>query len=294
MKVKAEKRKAVFVLAPALLLCACSSQRGPVQGSPEWLYAAARDSYTAGDLEKATDHLGKIEQQGNNPFVPRARPWRMVIEAGLANAQLEVGQAYTDGWAHSGAHKNEFFKQKTAHFKEARRHTLHLVESYDALVKGPVAPSILLDFAFPKGSGAPVTELDRVYKGMKLVEEQRDAADQKVANRGMVRAVSSVVTTPDDVAGAQKAMEAGKVEVSSSRFLAGMATALDKLSGVFDRKGLDESDKVKILRERALDAAKRAMELKPEAGVETALKKLQGDLEKALKAPPSRVQAASR
>ncbi len=281
-------------LAVAILLLSACGPQGPVQGSPEWLWAAAHDSYAAGDLDKTIDHLARIEQKGNNPFVQRARAWSMILQAGTAGAHLEMAQAYGDGWSAAGAQKSAFLRQKGEHLREAGRGAIHLVESYDTLVKEPLGQAVVLDFPFPKGSGAPVTEMDRVYKGIMLPEEQRLAAGEKEISRGVVRAVSSVLASADDSAGAQNALKAGRAEVPPARFLAATGAALDRLSAVFDRKGTDDLEKVKLLRERAADACRRALELKPDAATETALKKLQAAVEKALKAPPGRVRSVAR
>ncbi len=284
----------VLALVLALWLCACSGPKGPVQGSPGWLYQAARDSYVAGDWEKATDHLRKIERAGSNPFVQRAQTWRALVSAGMAAGHLEVAQAYADGSISARTNKNAFLRQKSEHLKEARRHTISLLEALDGLAKGGTDKPLLLEFPFPKGSAGQVPELDRVYKGMPVDNATSAAAAEKTVSRGIVRAVSSVLTSPDDSAGAQKALQAGKAEVPPAKFLLAMAGNMDKLSPIFDRKGLNESEELKVLQERTLDATKRVLDLKPDATMETAAKKLQENIEKARKAPGPRVVSKKR
>jgi hypothetical protein len=253
-------------------------------GSPEWLWVAARDSYVAGDMDKACAHLEKIERQGNNPYVERARIWRMVVEAGMASGHLELAQAYSEGRIHSRTNKLFFSRQRSDHLKEAKRYAIGLAEAYGALTKQPLPKTMVLEFPFPKGSGADVADLDRVYKGEEMPEAQRLAANEKTLDRGMVRAVSAVLTTADDSPGAQKALQSGRAELPSARLLLAVGTAMEKLSAAFNNKNLDEPDKLKIFHERAQDAAKRVLEMEPEAPVQTAAKKLQADIEKTLKA----------
>jgi len=63
-----------------------------------------------------------------------------------------------------------------------------------------------------------------------------------------------------------------------------MGVNLDKLATAFERRNLNEPDKEKLFRERAVDAAKRVLTMKPDPASEKAAKKLQADAEKALKA----------
>jgi hypothetical protein len=112
----------------------------------------------------------------------------------------------------------------------------------------------------------------------------RDQMQDKVVTRGIMRGFSAPITGIDDPAGAGKALASGHVEVPSAKFLLAMGESLSKAASVFERKSLNEPDKRKRFLETASQAAKRARELKPEAAVEKAAKKLQEDSEKALKA----------
>lgn len=279
----------VLALILTLLICGCSGPKGPARGSPEWLYQAARDSFVAGDWEKTADHLEKIERAGDNPFVQRARAWRAILTAGVASGHLELAQAYGDGWTYARANKTAFLRQKTDHLKEARRHAINILEALDGLTKGLSDQPVVLEFPFPKGSAGQVTELEKVYKGLSIEEALQATAQEKSVNRGIVRAVSSVLASADDAAGAQKALQSGRAEVPPARFLLAIGTNVEKLSPIFDRKGLNELDELKILRERALDTTKRVLALKPDAATETAAKKLLADLEKALKSGGARI-----
>ncbi len=286
--------RTAFILVFALLLSACSSAKGPAPGTPEWLYAAARDSFTAGDFEKAADHLEKIERTGNNAYVQRARAWRLILTAGLANAYLELAQAYADGWSQARANRTAFLRQKTEYLKQARRHAIRMLEAYGAFVKDSADKPVVLEFPFPKGSAGQVAELDRVYKGMATADGLRATAQEKMLNRGLVRSVSTVLTTEEDAAGAQNVLKSGRAEAPPAKFLLVMGSALFKLSTIFERKNLDEIDTLKMCHERAQDAVKRVLELKPGAATETAARKLQADVEKAAKAATSKIRIAAR
>jgi hypothetical protein len=274
----------VFVLLIVLLLAGCTGEAPPAVGTPAWLWLAAKDTHKAGDLDKTSIHLEKIIKQGNNPYVQRASVWRAVITAGLAQGHLELAQAYAKGWIANRTNKTFYLRQKFDHLKEAQRYGIGLFECYEACTKQPLDKALILEFTFPKGSGAEVADLDRIYKGMEMPEAKRAEAHEKALDRGVVRAVSAVLTTADDVPGAQKALASGRAEVPPARVLLAVGTALEDLSVVFDSKNLAEPDKAKLFHERAQDAAKRVLAMEPEAPLKAAAKRLQANAEKALKA----------
>ena len=274
----------ILIAVIALLLAACTGEAPPAVGSPAWLWLAAKDTYKGGDLDKTAIHLEKIVKQGNNPYVERAGVWRAVITAGLARGHLDLVQAYSKGLLATRTNKKLFLQQKSDHLREAKRYSIGLFECYDACTKQPLGKTLVLEFSFPKGSGAEVADLDRLEKGTEIPETQRAEAHEKTLDRGVMRAVSAVLTTADDVAGAQKALASGRAEVPAARVLLAMGAALDDLSVVFDSSNLAEPDKEKLFHERAQDAAKRVLAMEPEAPLQAAAKKLQADAEHSLKA----------
>ena len=148
-----------------------------------------------------------------------------------------------------------------------------------------------LEFPFPKGTGAPVTELERVYGGLPLGAEQRGPVKVKALDRGVVRAVSTVLTSADDSAGAQQALQSGRAEVPAARFLLAAATMMEKFSPIFDRRGLGG---LEVVRKRTLKTIERVLALEPDEETAAAAKELQADLEKALKALASKTAAKTR
>ncbi len=273
-----------FIVAALLLYAACGGgPKTPAAGSPEWLYQAATEAFRLGEIEKAHQHLEKIEETAS-PYQARGAAWHVVMEIGLLLGNQELAEAYQKGWDLAGAQRSDFLREKQNVQRDARRHALHLAETYDHFVKTLSEKPVVLQMPFPKGSGAPVTDLDRVYKGMWPSAEQRAQIQEKVLNRGMVRGVSAAITSPDDAAGAQNALKGGRAEVPAAKFLLAAGESLWKTAPLFERKVLNEPDKIKFFQERALDAAKRAREMKPEEAVAAAAKKLQDQCEKALKA----------
>lgn len=273
----------ILVLTLVLLMSACGGSRGPAMGSPEWLWSAARASYTGGDFEKACDYLRRIEKQGDNPFAERARAWRLLIEAGSSSAQMETAKAYNEGSALAGTERTAYLRAREEHAKEARRHGIALVEGYGDLLKQISDKPVLLEFPFPAGTAANVADLDRVFKGMPVSEDVRASIDAKMVQRGVVRAVAAVLATEDDSATAQAAFKDNKAEAPSARYLLAMAVTLNRVSLAFDRKYLNEPDKQRLFQQNAKTVLARVLELKPDADTEKAAKKLQADIDEQLK-----------
>lgn len=275
--------RVLLVLTFLLTMGACSGSKAPAVGTPDWLWAAARDSYVAGDYEKAADHLLKIEKQENNPYVERARAWRLLIEAGSANAQVELAKAYGEGWVNTRSEKLSYLRHKQEHLKEARRHSIYLFEGYGPIAQQLSDKPVVLEFPFPGGNAAYVNELDRIYKGLNVADEVKAATSERMMKRGVVRAIDAALTKEDDSAGAQEVLKAGRAEVPAARFLMVMAVSLNRAADVFDRKNLNEPNNQKMFREKAQDAIKRVLELKPDADTAAAAKKLQAEIEKQVK-----------
>lgn len=273
----------ILILTLLLLMSACGGTRGPAVGSPEWLWSAARESYNSGDYEKTCDHLLKIEKQGDNPFVERAQAWRLLIEAGSASAQMEIAKAYNDGSNLTRTERTAFVRGRQEHALEARRHTIELLEGSGDFLKQVSDKPVLLEFPFPRGTAAPVADLDRINKGLSVTDDVKTSTDAQMLNRGLVRAVATVLATEDDSAKAQSLFQGDKAEVPPARYLLGLATTLNRVSVTFDRKYLNEPQNQRLCQTKAKEMLARVLELKPDADTEKAAKKLQADIDKQLK-----------
>lgn len=276
------------VLFSLLFLSSCSKgPEGPAKGSPEWLFEAAKSSFRTGEWDKAEESLEKIEDVAGNPFFARASVWHMVLETGRLLGHEDLVDAYDKGGPKSGK-KMDFLRIKQNDLKEVRRHAVHLLEGYkhfeQVLQTLPAGSKLTLESPFPQGSAQQVADLERIYKGMVMSEEARALMHEAVLKRGMIRGYSAALTTIDDAPGAQKALESGIAPIAAPKFLLAMGQAMAKTAPLFDRKNLNEPDKGKLLWENAQACVKQVLDSKPEAALEKEAKKLQAEIEKAMKA----------
>ena len=275
------------VAALFLLLPACGGPSGPAQGSPEWLYLAARDTFRGGDIDKTQVHLGKLEELEGNPYQARAAAWDVLIKSGRLLGYEELVESYHAGWQHGvGANKLNFARDKNTMLKEIRGYALHLLEAnthFQKIVASQKLDHVELEFPFPDGSAAPVVEIGRMEKGMWPVDTERELAVNKMLQRGLLRGIAGGITTLDDVPGAQKALQSGKTSVPLAHFQLGLANAMSSTAKYFGEHYIAESDKRKLFLGNTVEMAKKVLDLKPDADTEKAAKKLQADAEKELK-----------
>jgi hypothetical protein len=282
-------------LQPLLILCvivlfllfpACGGPSGPAQGSPEWLYLAARDSFRGGDIDKTQVHLEKIVVV-ESPFQARAAAWDLLIKNGRLLGYEDLVESYHAGWLHAvGPNKLNFARDHDTMLKEIRGYGLHLLEANDHFQKIAATQKldhVDLEFPWPDGSAAPVVEIERMEKGIWPVDTERELAQSKMLQRGMLRGISAGITAPDDVPGAQKAMASGKTSVPLVHFQWAIANAMSTTAKYFGEHYIAESDKRKIFLENTVETVKKVLDLKPDADIEKAAKKLQADAEKDLK-----------
>ncbi len=270
-----------------LLLPACGGPSGPAQGSPEWLYSAAKDSFRGGDIDKTQVHLEKLENLEGNPFQARAAAWDVLIKNGRLLGYEELVESYNIASQHAvGGNKLNFSRDRDTMLKEIRGYGLHLLEAnthFQKIAAAQKLDHVDLEFPWPDGSAAPVLEIERMEKGIWPVDSERELAKSKILQRGLLRGISAGITNLDDVAGAQKAMAAGKTEAAMARFQWAIAGVMSTTAKYFGEHYIAESDKRKIFLQNTVEAAKRVLDLKPDADIEKAAKKLQADAEKDLK-----------
>ena len=279
---------AVFtVLFSLILLTSCEKgPEGPAKGSPEWHFQAAKSSFRTGEWDKAEESLEKVEDVAGSPFFARASAWHMVLETGRLLGHGELVDAYDKGGPRSGK-KMDYLRYKGNDLKEVKRHAVHLLEGYahlEQVLQGLAAgANVVLESPFPQGSGAPVADLERVYKGMAMSDEARALVHEAVLKRGMIRGYAAAVTSIDDAPGAQKAMESGRTQIPPAKLLLAIGQSMTRTAPLFGRTNLNEPDKEKLLWDRAQACAKKILESKPEAALEKDAKKLQADIEKGMK-----------
>src|SRR5215472_8569304 len=87
---------ALATISANVILISCSGESGPQPGTPAFYWAAAKQTYAAGDYAKTTDNLDRVVAT-ENEFTPKARPWLLVLTSGMARGYMELADRFESG-----------------------------------------------------------------------------------------------------------------------------------------------------------------------------------------------------
>jgi len=245
---------ALSILGLLVVGTSCSSGPQPPQpGTPPFFWAAARETYRAGDFVKTSENLQRI-MASDNEFSARARAWDTVISAGLTQAYGELADTWEAGARANRPNPTPFRKQVSALRSLASASAIQFAEDLHKIVALDKGPDILLAFAYPAGAAAAPAGLKRVGGGILVQDSERDLLQAAMMQRGVVLSVSSAVGSPDDAAAAQEKMKTGEFRVPRDTFLLAAAKSLQEQSELFMFNKLDQPARLKLLSQEAINA----------------------------------------
>src|SRR5450759_592484 len=232
----------------------CSSGPQPPQpGTPAFYWAAAKETYRAGDFPKTSEHLQRI-LASENEFGARARAWDTVISAGLAQAYIDLADNWEAGARANRLDPTPFRKQVSALRSQASATAMQFTEDIHKVMAVDKDPNLLLAFAYPAGAAAPPAGLKRVAGGILVQDSERDLLQAAMLQRGVLLSVCAVVGSPDDAAAAQEPLKTGEFRVPRDAFLLVAAKSLSEQSELFTGAKLDLPNRLKLLSQEALKA----------------------------------------
>lgn len=217
-------------------------------GSPAFYWQGARETYRAGDYMKTLQNLDNLLAT-DNEFVPRALPWVLVLKSGIAEGYMEAAENYAIG-VRSSPDASTFRRHVSDDRDAASQLALQFAEDYGKLdkLKGD---TVTLEFAYPKGSAAPVAEFTRVTTGISLTPTEFEAAQQHAIERGVLLSACRAAGAPNDTAKTEDLLKTGSATVPRPVFLTAMAGTLYRLSQLYAADKRDEPQKMDALLQRA-------------------------------------------
>jgi hypothetical protein len=256
----------------------CSSGPSlPQPGTPSFFWAAAKETYRAGDFLKTDENLQRI-LTSENEFSARARAWDTVISAGLTQGYIELADNWEAGARMNRADPTPFRKQVSALRNLASASAIQFTEDIHKLMEMDRDPSLVLAFAYPAGTAAAPAGLKRVAGGILVPESERDLLEAAMLQRGVLLSVCRAVGSPDDAAAAQEKLKAGQFLVLRNTFLLAAARTLQEQSELFTSSKMDQPNRLKLMSQEAL----KAFGMVPQTKETKALTdKIQGRLKKA-------------
>ena len=259
-------RTRLLTLCAALLLvsilwASCGSgSGGPQVGTTEWYWAAAKETFTAGDFEKAQEHLKQVATADGEHKV-QAALWRAMLVGGLARGYMEMATALSDAIKENHSLAATFTVRVQDYRRNARRHAIDFVESVGPLRKIVEAqPTTKLEFPFPSGSATESPVLVSLSKGEKISAAQIDGAVDYSLRRGLLFQAAEMAAVNEDIAKAQSLYGAGAVEVPKLVFLQSLGKSLYDLSALFNDKNLNDPKIAKVMLESALQCLGPSLE----------------------------------
>ena len=242
---------AILGLVAAGTSCSSGGPQPPQPGTPAFYWAAARETYRAGDMVKTSENLQRI-LAGENEFSVRARAWDTVISSGLAQAYIELADSWEAGARANRLNPTPFRKEVSALRSLASASAVQFTEDLHRIVEADKDPTILLAFAWPAGSAVPPVGLKRVASGILAQDSERDLLQAAMLQRGVLLSVCAALGSPDDAAAAQEKLKTGEFRVPREVFLLAAAKSLSEQSDLFTGAKLDLPNRLKMLSQEAV------------------------------------------
>jgi hypothetical protein len=245
---------AIIAALSMLLLAFACGPSAPEKGTPAYFWAAAHESYAAGDYLKTIDDLDGI-LDSDNEYTARAVPWSLLLTSGLANGYADLADHYQTGGKKNKETPGNFFKFVGSYRSQVGRLTLRFADNF-AKYGNLKGDSVTLDFNFPPGSAEPVGQLETVAGGNLLPSSVADQTEKLALQRGVILAIARAAGSPDDAAKAQATLKASQGKITRNMYLVSMANCLFDASQLYSERELNDSEKEKILMDRALEVIK--------------------------------------
>jgi hypothetical protein len=257
-----------------LFVLASCGPSGPKPGTPAFNWQEARKNSAAKDYAKTLDNLSDITSS-ENEFTARAQTWKVLLSAGMAEADIALAQAYQAGGKAAGKDMPLAARRKMMDYRTmAGRKALEFTQTLLDWEKTNKDQNITLDFPFPVATMADIPEVTRIGDGAIIADAAMPALEAKVLEQTIAKAVAAAAGAPEDLPKAQAIFQAGNVQTPRDTFLFAMATDLYDMAELFSRGVLDNAQRLDLLAKKAQDLLKPMKETEETRGLSMKLKLL--------------------
>jgi hypothetical protein len=256
------------------MLLSCSGNTAPQPGTPAFYWAAAKETYAAGDYQKTVEHLGNILTT-QNEYVARAQPWMLVLTSGMVQGYNDLAEAYDAGGHANHVQAANFRRQVSAYRGAANTLALQFADTFSKFQNKD--EFVTLEFAYPTGSPTEVLVLHKIYGGVWPGDTDLETAQKRAIEHALVLATCRAAGAKDDPAKAQDLLKTGG-KVPRAAFVQSMASALYEASQMYAHNKLDRPDTMKTFCARAQEALKTLPASKESTDLD---KKIQAAMKKA-------------
>jgi hypothetical protein len=261
-----------------LATISCSSgPEPPKPGTPEFIWNAAKSTYHSGDFVKTSENLQQLIK-GDSEFAGRARPWAIVISAGLAQGFTETADTYEAGARLNKANPMPFRKEASQLRSLASAASVEFAESVHIFLEKEKAPNVTLAFDQPNGGAGEPPSLRKVSGGAWIQDSERDLYLKAMLQRAVLMSAARAAGSADDTAKSLELLKNSDAQRPRAEFLFIAAKALYDQSAFFGSTKLDQPNRLRLMCQEATDALPAVPETKETkalgAKIQAALKKL--------------------
>ncbi|MFB3828874.1 MAG: hypothetical protein ACE15B_19060 [Bryobacteraceae bacterium] len=244
----------------ALTLSCSTGPRPPQPGTPGFYWAAARQTYAAGDYQKTAENLALITKS-DNEFTQQARVWEVILTAGLAQGYYELAEHYEAGARANRKNPMPFRRQVTLFRGSAANAALQFTEAFHRYQAADKSENVVLKFDYPSGSITPPQELEKTASGIFIPEAELERLQRATLQHGVVLSACRATGAPESAAKAQEIFKAG--QAPRNTFVLAMANMLHDQSQLFTATRLDQPNRMKLLLKEAQEAVAALPPSKP-------------------------------
>lgn len=263
------------LLAVNLILFSCNGSNAPQPGTPAFFWAAAKETYAAGDYQKTVENLDNI-LSSQNDYVARAQPWMLVLSSGMVQGYMDLAAAFDAGGHANHNQATNFHRQVNTYQGDANTLALEFADAFSKFQSKD--EYVTLAFGYPAGSPTEVVLLSRIAGGAWLPDAESETAQKRAIEHAVLLATCRAAGAKNDPAKAQDLLKAGEAKVPRAAFVEAMAAALFEESQLYSQNKLSQPDKMKIFCTRAEEALKTVPASKESQDLD---KKIQAALKKA-------------
>ncbi|MFN0170033.1 MAG: hypothetical protein ACKV22_26715 [Bryobacteraceae bacterium] len=264
------------IVSAVLLAAGCSNAPPPpAKGTPAFSWGAAKENQAAGDYAKTVEHLGLVTKT-DNEFSGKARPWHLVLTAGLTEGYMELGETFEYGARANKANPSQFRRRTSDYRSMASRTALQFFEAFTAFEKKLQEDQVPVYFGELRGSTLQPPALTRIANGETLPDSQIETVQKAVLERGILLAAGRMVDS-DDPSRTRELLKGENARVPRATFLKGAAETLYKISDLFGPRKLDLPDRRQFFLKQALSSVSALEETKE---LKEFKKKIDADLKK--------------
>jgi hypothetical protein len=274
MNAKAVRNLSILLMiAVGLIATSCSSgPEPPKPGTPAYAWSAAKETYAAGDYQRASEHLAQVCRT-QNEYTTRAQAWLLIMSSGMAKSYMEIADYFEYGSRARQMSPTQFRRQMSDYRTYASRLSLQFAQIFQDFEKNNKDPKIPLDFTFPDGNALPSPQLSKIGNGDLPSPAVLDDLRKQHLKTGVVLQTCRALGVADDMAKAQDMFKGGNVQVPRETFMLSMAAALHDQAQLFDRTKLDQPDRLKLFDNHALDLIKTLPQTKEATALSAKIQK---------------------